>query len=191
MLSCCFSVAKNILEMKNHTVNLESGYKITVEARPVQLVVPRQLEVEEAGSLAARQRVYWSFVLQMDAVVCSRCIWVSDLPQMDVESLVDKLGFHFSKKANGGGEVQSCRLEDSRRAVIEFAEEGREETVEAPLLLLGSSDLTFVHLSFSCRRPGAQGVPQPRGAEVHAQSPGDAVRQRTDEQTGGDRLAFS
>lgn len=47
MFSCCFSVAKQILKMKNHSVKLECGHRITVEAQPVQLVVPKQLEVEE------------------------------------------------------------------------------------------------------------------------------------------------
>lgn len=67
----------------------------------------------------------------MDSVICSRRILVSDLPQMEAESLVDKLGFHFSKKVNGGGEVQSCWLdEDSGTAVIMFSEEGSEDVVE-------------------------------------------------------------
>lgn len=47
MFACCFSVAKQILKMKKHSVNLEGGYRITVEAQPVQLVVPKQVEVEE------------------------------------------------------------------------------------------------------------------------------------------------
>lgn len=47
MFSCCFSVAKQILKMKMHTVNLDCGHRITVEAHPVQLVVPKQVEVEE------------------------------------------------------------------------------------------------------------------------------------------------
>lgn len=49
MMSCCFSVAKKILKKKNHTVVLGSGpqeYRVTVEARPVQLVVPKRMEVQ-------------------------------------------------------------------------------------------------------------------------------------------------
>lgn len=66
----------------------------------------------------------------MDSVICSRRILVSNLPQMEAESLVDKLGFHFSKKANGGGEVDNCCLdEDARTAVILFSEEGSEDVV--------------------------------------------------------------
>uniref|UniRef100_H2RJY1 Interferon-induced protein 35 n=1 Tax=Takifugu rubripes TaxID=31033 RepID=H2RJY1_TAKRU len=99
------AVAKQILKMKKHIVKLECGHRITVEAQPVQLVVPKQVE--------------------MDSVICSRRILVSDLPQMEAESLVDKLGFHFSKKANGGGEVESCWLDkDSGTVVILFSEEG-------------------------------------------------------------------
>lgn len=41
------SVAKKILDMKSHQVNLgESECIITVEARPVQLMVPRVVEVQ-------------------------------------------------------------------------------------------------------------------------------------------------
>lgn len=63
----------------------------------------------------------------MDSVVCSRRILVSDLPQMDPESLLDKLGFHFSRKKNGGGEVETCQMmEDTWTAVITFTEDDSE-----------------------------------------------------------------
>lgn len=40
-------MAKKILEMKSHQVNLgESECSITVEARPVQLMVPKLVEVQ-------------------------------------------------------------------------------------------------------------------------------------------------
>lgn len=58
-------------------------------------------------------------------MVCSRRVLVSNLPQMDAESLNDKLGFHFSKRSNGGGEVESCQVTGDT-AVITFTEEGRE-----------------------------------------------------------------
>lgn len=79
-------------------------------------------------------------------MICSRRILVSELPQMEAESLVDKLGFHFSKKVNGGGEVENVSLdEDTRTAVILFSEEGGEDIDEQ---LLGSSPpitvVTFV-----------------------------------------------
>lgn len=71
----------------------------------------------------------------MNSVICSRRILVSNLPQMEAESLVDKLGFHFSKKVNGGGEVENCWLdEDTRTAVVLFSEEGSEDTVVEQLL---------------------------------------------------------
>ncbi|KAG8006476.1 Interferon-induced 35 kDa protein, partial [Nibea albiflora] len=59
-------VAKKILEMKSHQVNLgESECSITVEARPVQLMVPSLVEI--------------------NTDVCPRRILISDLPRMDTE----------------------------------------------------------------------------------------------------------
>lgn len=119
MFSWCFSVAKQILKMKTHAVKLDCGHSIRVEAQPVQLVVPKQLEVE--------------------SVICSRRILVSDLPQMEAESLEDKLGYHFSRKANGGGEVETCCLDrDTGTAVLLFSEEGSEDTVAERLWPPGS-----------------------------------------------------
>lgn len=40
-------VAQHVLRMKQHTVHLDKGYRIRVEAQPVQLVVPKQVEVQE------------------------------------------------------------------------------------------------------------------------------------------------
>uniref|UniRef100_H3CE04 Interferon-induced protein 35 n=1 Tax=Tetraodon nigroviridis TaxID=99883 RepID=H3CE04_TETNG len=106
------AVAQHVLRMKQHTVHLDKGYRIRVEAQPVQLVVPKQVEV--------------------DSVVSPRCVLVSDLPQMDPESLLDKLGFHFSRKVNGGGEVHSCQMmEDMWAAVVTFT----EDDVVGPLVL--------------------------------------------------------
>lgn len=47
MFSCCFSVAKEILKVKQHFVRLGPEYRIRVEAQPVQLVVPKRVEVQE------------------------------------------------------------------------------------------------------------------------------------------------
>lgn len=80
----------------------------------------------------------------MDSVICSRRILVSDLPQMDPESLADKLGFHFSKKANGGGDVQACQMmEDTWTAVITFTEDESEwrSASAAPGLLPPAANL--------------------------------------------------
>lgn len=41
------SVAKKILTMKKHHVNLSEDCIITVEARPVQLMVPNLVEVQQ------------------------------------------------------------------------------------------------------------------------------------------------
>lgn len=47
MFSCCFSVATQILKMKQHLVPMGTEYRIRVEAQPVELVVPKQVEVQE------------------------------------------------------------------------------------------------------------------------------------------------
>lgn len=66
-------------------------------------------------------------------MICSRRILVCDLPQMAAESLEDKLGYHFSRRANGGGEVDNCWLDpDTGTAVVLFSEEGSEDVVVAP-----------------------------------------------------------
>ncbi|KAE8282822.1 N-myc-interactor [Larimichthys crocea] len=97
-------VAKKILEMKTHQVNLgESECSITVEARPVQLMVPRLVEI--------------------DTEVCPRRILISDLPRMDTENLLNKLEIHFSKRKHGGGEVDDCEMmPDSWTVVLTFVD---------------------------------------------------------------------
>ncbi|TKS91424.1 Interferon-induced 35 kDa protein [Collichthys lucidus] len=97
-------VAKKILEMKSHQVNLgESECSITVEARPVQLMVPRLVEI--------------------DTEVCPRRILISDLPRMDTENLLNKLEIHFSKRKHGGGEVDECEMmPDSWTVVLTFVD---------------------------------------------------------------------
>lgn len=63
----------------------------------------------------------------MESTISPRCVLVSDLPQMEPESLLDKLGFYFSKKANGGGDVEACQMmEDTWTAVITFSEDDSE-----------------------------------------------------------------
>ncbi|TMS15146.1 60S ribosomal protein L27 [Larimichthys crocea] len=97
-------VAKKILEMKSHQVNLgESECSITVEARPVQLMVPKLVEI--------------------DTEVCPRRILISDLPRMDTENLLNKLEIHFSKRKHGGGEVDDCEMmPDSWTVVLTFVD---------------------------------------------------------------------
>lgn len=96
-------VAKKILELKTHKVDLGGECSIEVEARPVHLMLPELVEI--------------------DSEVCSQRILISDLPMMDTEILLDKLQIHFSKSKNGGGEVDDCEyLSDSKTVVLTFVE---------------------------------------------------------------------
>lgn len=95
------AVAKKILSMKKHRVELGGECSITVEARPVHLMMPQQVEIESE--------------------VCPQRVLVSNLPKMDTETLLDRLEIHFGKTRNGGGEVDSCELlPDSGTVVITF-----------------------------------------------------------------------
>lgn len=59
--------------------------------------------------------------------MCPRRILVSNLPRMDEEMLLNKLEIHFSKRKNGGGEVESCELRrDIWTVVITFMEKDGE-----------------------------------------------------------------
>ncbi|KAM3598935.1 uncharacterized protein V6R79_024414 [Siganus canaliculatus] len=94
-------VATNILDMRKHRVDLGGEFRITVEARPVQLMMPG--------------------VVEINAEVCPRRILISDLPRLDVGTLKDKLEIYFSKGRNGGGEVDHCELmSDSWTVVLTF-----------------------------------------------------------------------
>nr|QLA10405.1 interferon induced protein 35 [Oplegnathus fasciatus] len=94
-------VARKILTMKNHQVDLGGECSINVEARPVHLMLPTLVEI--------------------DSEVCPHSILISNLPKMDTESLLNKLEIHFSKRRNGGGEVDECEmLSDSGTVVLTF-----------------------------------------------------------------------
>lgn len=68
-------------------------------------------------------------VLQIDSKVCPRRILISDLPKMDTETMLNKLEIHFSKRRNGGGEVEHCEmLPDSGTVVITFIENDSKQT---------------------------------------------------------------
>ncbi|XP_061568664.1 interferon-induced protein 35 [Cololabis saira] len=98
-------VATKILDMKTHKVDLGGECSISVEARPVHLMLPSLVEI--------------------DSDVCHRRILVSDLPAMDTDTLLNKLEIHFSKSKHGGGEVDSCEfLADSGTAAIAFVGDG-------------------------------------------------------------------
>ncbi|CAL8274730.1 unnamed protein product [Lota lota] len=95
-------VAQKVQSLQTHKVTLEGECYITVEAHPIQLMVPTSV--------------------QMDTQVCPQSILVSQLPpDMDSEVLLDKLELHFSKSINGGGEVASRHFqEDTGNAVLVF-----------------------------------------------------------------------
>lgn len=96
-------VAKKVLNMKRHQVALEGGCSISVEARPIQLMLPTLVEI--------------------DSEVCPQRILISNLPKMDTEPLLNKLEIHFSKTKNGGGEVDECEmLADSGTVVLTFVD---------------------------------------------------------------------
>uniref|UniRef100_A0A3Q0RTS9 Interferon-induced protein 35 n=1 Tax=Amphilophus citrinellus TaxID=61819 RepID=A0A3Q0RTS9_AMPCI len=96
-------VAKKILELKTHKVDLGGECSIEVEARPVHLMLPELVEI--------------------DSEVCSQRVLISNLPVMDTDILLDKLQIHFSKSKNGGGEVDDCEyLSDSKTVVLTFVE---------------------------------------------------------------------
>ncbi|KAL0993325.1 hypothetical protein UPYG_G00106140 [Umbra pygmaea] len=97
-------VVQKILSLREHKVDLGSDVVITLEAKPIQLLMPGQIE--------------------MDTHVCPRRILVSDLPKkLPEDRLLDKLEIHFAKRKNGGGEVdESDMLHDSGNVVITFAE---------------------------------------------------------------------
>lgn len=86
---------------------------------------------------------------QVDTQVCSRRILISNLPKMDLEMLLNKLEIHFSKKRNGGGEVDSCEMmADTWTVVIAFVDADGERSDQMCLSVHGY-DLTrtFIHQS--------------------------------------------
>uniref|UniRef100_A0A3Q4GXY7 Interferon-induced protein 35 n=1 Tax=Neolamprologus brichardi TaxID=32507 RepID=A0A3Q4GXY7_NEOBR len=100
-----FPVARKILELKKHQVDLGGECSITVEARPVHLMLPKLVEVKQTTTVSSQR------------------ILVSNLPRMETDTLLDKLEIHFSKSKNGGGEVADCEyLSDSETVVLTFAE---------------------------------------------------------------------
>lgn len=94
-------VAQNVVRLKNHTVELDGGCSIAVEAGPIRLVVPKLVEI--------------------DTEVCPKRVLISNLPVMDTQLLLYELEIHFSKSKNGGGEVEECEwIDDSGTVVITF-----------------------------------------------------------------------
>ncbi|KAJ7396370.1 Interferon-induced 35 kDa protein [Pitangus sulphuratus] len=111
-------VAQRIIEMKEHVVELScweevedlDQCRIRVQAAPVEILLPSALEIRLTQS--------------------SRNILVSDLPSLDIseEALLDKLELFFSKKKNGGSEVERREfLDNSSQVVLTFAQDGVAE----------------------------------------------------------------
>ncbi|KAM3863969.1 interferon-induced 35 kDa protein [Diretmus argenteus] len=94
-------VAQKILALMTHKVDLGAECTITLEAKPVHMMLPKHIE--------------------MDTKVCPRRILISNLPRVDTNTILDKLEIHFSKTRNGGGEVEECdMLHDSGNVVLAF-----------------------------------------------------------------------
>ncbi|NWS21133.1 IN35 protein, partial [Pachyramphus minor] len=111
-------VAQRITEVKEHMVELScweeledlDQCRMRVQAAPVEILLPSALEIRLTQS--------------------SRSILVSDLPSLDIaeEVLLDKLELFFSKKKNGGSEVESREfLGDSGQVVLTFTQDGVAE----------------------------------------------------------------
>uniref|UniRef100_A0A3B5A0G6 Interferon induced protein 35 n=1 Tax=Stegastes partitus TaxID=144197 RepID=A0A3B5A0G6_9TELE len=101
-------VAKKILALKEHKVDLGGDCSITVEATPVHLMLPQLVEI--------------------DTDVCPRRILISNLPKGDTDMLLSKLEIYFSKSRHGGGEVEDCEmLPDSGNVVVTFVNKGIAE----------------------------------------------------------------
>ncbi|NXT75927.1 IN35 protein, partial [Zapornia atra] len=111
-------VAQRIIEVKEHVVELSCGEeteefdqcRMHVQAAPVDLLLPSSLEI--------------------GLVQSSRSILVSGLPSLGIpeEALLDKLELFFSKKKNGGGEVEDRQfLDDTGQVVLVFAQDGVAE----------------------------------------------------------------
>ncbi|KAM9267486.1 interferon-induced 35 kDa protein [Morus bassanus] len=117
-------VAQRIIEVKEHVVELNYGEeleeldqcRVRVQAAPVDILLPSALEIGLTRS--------------------SRSILVSDLPSLGIpeEALLDKLELFFSKRKNGGGEVESRGfLDNSSQVVLTFVQDG----VAEPLIAKG------------------------------------------------------
>ncbi|XP_067268905.1 interferon-induced 35 kDa protein homolog isoform X1 [Pseudorasbora parva] len=99
-------VAQKILTQKEHKVELgDCDHRITLQAKPIQFLVPEHVE--------------------METLVCPHRILVSNLPKEEAEDKVlDKLNIHFSRKRDGGGEVEDVdMLHDSGTVVITFVDD--------------------------------------------------------------------
>ncbi|KAM8825381.1 interferon-induced 35 kDa protein [Synchiropus picturatus] len=98
------AAASKVVEMRRHTVSLGEDCRMTVEAGPLHLLLPRRVQIHTE--------------------VSRKKILISDLPDMDPETLLDKLQIHFAKRRHGGGEVEECELlGDSGTVVMTFVDD--------------------------------------------------------------------
>ncbi|NXK53088.1 IN35 protein, partial [Chauna torquata] len=107
-------VAQRVIEVKEHMVELSHGEdleeldrcRVRLQASPVDVLLPSALEIGLTRS--------------------SRSILVSGLPSLGIpeEILLDKLELFFSKRKNGGSEVESREfLDDCGQVVLTFAQD--------------------------------------------------------------------
>ncbi|TNN42523.1 Interferon-induced [Liparis tanakae] len=95
---------EEILDIRTHRVSLGPDCSVSMEARPVQLMLPSLVEI--------------------DTEVSPWHILVSELPAVDTDTLLSKLEIHFSKRRHGGGEVERCELlPDAHSVVIAFLDD--------------------------------------------------------------------
>lgn len=139
-------MALKILAMVKHEVDLGADCRIFVEAKPFHVMIPSLVEVQQSRSvlsLPSAQSIYVLFkdlipfclsYPQIDTEVCPRRILISNLPKMDIDFLLVMLEIHFSKRHNGGGEVEECHvLQDSGTVVLTFVESGGEHVLASSL----------------------------------------------------------
>ncbi|XP_069093858.1 interferon-induced 35 kDa protein [Pleurodeles waltl] len=98
-------VAERVIERKEHKIQIDECF-MRVQASAVELPMPSSIEI--------------------DMHVCNFRVMVSNIPEdIPQDRIIDKLEIFFSKKKNGGGEVEKCEfLPDSGQVIIIFGEEG-------------------------------------------------------------------
>ncbi|XP_042326938.1 interferon-induced 35 kDa protein isoform X2 [Sceloporus undulatus] len=103
-------VARKIIAMGQHRVQLDEWTYVYVKAEPMTLILPSSVEISVTRS--------------------PRQILLSGLPSLSIpeDRLLDKLELFFSKRQNKGGEVERIeRLSGSGHVALTFAEDGVAE----------------------------------------------------------------
>ncbi|XP_066484516.1 interferon-induced 35 kDa protein isoform X2 [Tiliqua scincoides] len=100
-------VAKKIAAMKQHKVKLDEGFFVHVKAELIELMLPSSLEI-------SLERIPQQVVLS----------GVETSSSVSEEHLHDKLELFFSKRKNGGGEVDRIeQLNSPGQLLLTFAED--------------------------------------------------------------------